>query len=67
MGSLEEVSMPQNGINPKGIAALADAFAQNPNLRYINMNDNTFTAAGARSMAEVGLVDKRPVDRNFFP
>ncbi|KAI0234623.1 Ran GTPase-activating protein 1 [Lamellibrachia satsuma] len=52
MGSLEEVSMPQNGINPKGIAALADAFAQNPNLRVINMNDNTFTVAGARSMAE---------------
>ena len=33
MGSLEEVVIPQNGIYHEGIAALSDAFANNPNLR----------------------------------
>ena len=51
MGSLKEVSMPQNGINHEGITALATAFAANPNLQAVNLNDNTFTEKGARSMA----------------
>ena len=53
MGSLEEVAMPQNGINHEGITALADAFASNTNLRILNLNDNTFTEKGARSVAKV--------------
>ncbi|CAH1777387.1 unnamed protein product [Owenia fusiformis] len=52
MGTLEEVSMPQNGINHAGITALADAFASNKNLKNINLNDNTFTEKGALSMAK---------------
>ena len=51
MGSLEEVVMPQNGIYFEGLTALAAAFANNPNLRILNLNDNTFTDKGARAMA----------------
>ena len=32
MGSLVEVSMPQNGIDAEGICALAKAFSKNTNL-----------------------------------
>jgi len=53
MGSLEFVSMPQNGINPPGITALAQAFALNTRLKHINLCDNTFTSVGARAMAKV--------------
>jgi len=54
MQTLEEVHMPQNGINARGISALADAFAENRQLRIINLSDNTFTANGSASMAAVG-------------
>lgn len=53
MGSLEEVHMPQNGINHPGVTALATAMQQNPNLRTLNLNDNTFTERGAIAMAQV--------------
>lgn len=53
IGTLEEVHMPQNGINHPGVTALAQAFAINPLLRVINLNDNTFTEKGAVAMAEV--------------
>ncbi|XP_053111247.1 ran GTPase-activating protein 1 isoform X2 [Hemicordylus capensis] len=52
IGTLEEVHMPQNGINHAGITALAQAFAVNLLLRVINLNDNTFTEKGAVAMAE---------------
>ena len=45
--------MPQNGIWKEGIKALADAVSFNPNLRVLNLNDNTFTAIGAKDMAKV--------------
>lgn len=48
--------MPQNGINHPGITALAQAFAINPLLRVINLNDNTFTEKGAVAMAKVRRV-----------
>lgn len=48
--------MPQNGINHPGITALAQAFAVNPLLRVINLNDNTFTGKGAVAMAEVSAL-----------
>ena len=53
MGSLEEVRMPQNGIYHEGITALAEAFAHNKNLRYLSLQDNTFTTVGAKAMAKV--------------
>lgn len=53
MGSLEEVHMPQNGINHPGVTALASAMQKNPGLRILNLNDNTFTEKGAVAMAQV--------------
>lgn len=53
IGSLEEVHMPQNGINHPGVTALATAMQHNPQLRVLNLNDNTFTKRGAIAMAEV--------------
>lgn len=53
MGSLEEVHMPQNGINHPGVTALASAVQNNPGLRILNLNDNTFTEKGAIAMAQV--------------
>ncbi|XP_014243719.1 ran GTPase-activating protein 1 [Cimex lectularius] len=39
IGTLEEVQMPQNGIN--AATELLEALSTNPNLRYLNLNDNT--------------------------
>lgn len=47
--------MPQNGIEHKGILALAKALASNPSLRILNLNDNIFSENGAQAMAEVSL------------
>ncbi|PIK37548.1 putative ran GTPase-activating protein 1 [Apostichopus japonicus] len=52
IGTLEEIQMPQNGINPEGIEAMAEAVVSSPNLRIFNMNDNTFTARGAIAMSK---------------
>ncbi|KAL3051131.1 hypothetical protein OYC64_001411 [Pagothenia borchgrevinki] len=52
MGSLEEVHMPQNGINHAGVMALASAMRHNPDLRVLNLNDNTFTKRGTIAMAQ---------------
>lgn len=60
IGTLEEVHMPQNGINHPGITALAQAFAINPLLKVINLNDNTFTEKGAVAMAEVSCSKQLP-------
>lgn len=38
IGSLEEVQMPQNGILHEGIAALAEAFKSNPNLKVCKLS-----------------------------
>jgi len=53
VGTLEVVDMPQNGIYYPGIQALCEAFAKNPKLRHINMNDNTFTEKGAAHFAAI--------------
>ncbi|XP_061611102.1 ran GTPase-activating protein 1b isoform X2 [Phyllopteryx taeniolatus] len=52
MGSLEEVHMPQNGINHAGVTALASAMRHNKDLRVLNLNDNTFTKRGTMAMAQ---------------
>ncbi|XP_077358323.1 ran GTPase-activating protein 1b isoform X2 [Festucalex cinctus] len=52
MGSLEEVHMPQNGINHAGVTALAAAMRHNADLRVLNLNDNTFTKRGTLAMAQ---------------
>ncbi|XP_034838967.1 ran GTPase-activating protein 1-like [Maniola hyperantus] len=51
MGTLEEVSMPQNGIYHAGITALSEAFKQNPGLSCLNLNDNTMGPTGAAAIA----------------
>uniref|UniRef100_A0A8R1Y160 Ran-GTPase activating protein 1 C-terminal domain-containing protein n=1 Tax=Onchocerca volvulus TaxID=6282 RepID=A0A8R1Y160_ONCVO len=53
LGSLEEITMYQDGIRPKGIEALSKSFRYNPNLKIINLSDNTFTVNGAHAMAQV--------------
>jgi hypothetical protein len=57
IGTLEELAMPQNGINLPGIKALVEAVAANPKLRVLNLNDNTFTETGAQEMAQVGCLE----------
>uniref|UniRef100_A0A0R3RPD6 RanGAP1_C domain-containing protein n=1 Tax=Elaeophora elaphi TaxID=1147741 RepID=A0A0R3RPD6_9BILA len=53
LGSLEEITMYQDGIRAKGIEALSESFRYNPNLKIINLSDNTFTVSGAHAMAKV--------------
>ncbi|CAJ0955496.1 unnamed protein product, partial [Mesorhabditis belari] len=43
IGTLEEVILYQNGINPPGIIMLAESFQMNPELREIDLSDNTAT------------------------
>ncbi|PPQ85153.1 hypothetical protein CVT25_004160 [Psilocybe cyanescens] len=45
-GTLEEVRMVQNGIRMEGITHLARGLAKNPNIQYIDLQDNTFTVDG---------------------
>uniref|UniRef100_H3C9I5 Ran GTPase-activating protein 1 n=1 Tax=Tetraodon nigroviridis TaxID=99883 RepID=H3C9I5_TETNG len=52
LGSLEEVHLPQNGINHAGVVALASAARHNRQLRVLNFNDNTFTKKGTLAMAK---------------
>ena len=70
MGTLEEVVMPQNGIYHEGIEALSDAFASNPNLRILNMNDNTFTEKGAahfaKALAKLQKLEVREIDNYYL-
>ena len=51
--TLEEVQMPQNFIRHPGITALAEALVENPGLRILNLNDNTFTSKGSQAVAAV--------------
>lgn len=44
--------MPQNGIYHVGITALSEGLRQNPNLRVLNLNDNTLTARGAAAISK---------------
>ncbi|KAL6726040.1 hypothetical protein Aduo_008052 [Ancylostoma duodenale] len=64
LGSLEEISIPQNGIRSTGICELADSFKFNPSLRVINLNDNTCTKKGANALAKVlgGLTELEVLD-----
>ncbi|GMR61110.1 hypothetical protein PMAYCL1PPCAC_31305, partial [Pristionchus mayeri] len=51
LGSLEEITIPQNGIRKDGIEALAGSLRFNANLRVINFNDNTCTRNGAMAIS----------------
>ncbi|KAG8232040.1 hypothetical protein J437_LFUL014443 [Ladona fulva] len=41
MKTLEELSMPMNGIYHQGLSELTSALSENPNLRVVDLNDNT--------------------------
>uniref|UniRef100_A0A1B0CP94 Putative ran gtpase-activating protein n=1 Tax=Lutzomyia longipalpis TaxID=7200 RepID=A0A1B0CP94_LUTLO len=50
--SLEEVTMPQNGIYHVGITALSAALRENTNMKILNLNDNTIGHKGALALAD---------------
>lgn len=50
--TLEMVAMPQNGIYHPGISALSDGFKVNPNMKTLNLNDNTIGPIGAEAIAD---------------
>ncbi|KAJ1918764.1 Ran GAP Rna1 [Mycoemilia scoparia] len=52
IGTLTEVQIPQNGIRPEGIAILMEGLAKNPDLRILNLQDNTFTEPGSLALAK---------------
>jgi Ran GTPase-activating protein 1 len=49
-GLLEVVRLPQNGIRMEGIARLSAGLAKNPNLRHLDLQDNTLTLSGSRAV-----------------
>lgn len=49
--TLEEISMPQNGIRAEGIICLAKAIGVNRALKRLSLGDNTFGKSGAVAMA----------------
>ncbi|CAF3304351.1 unnamed protein product [Rotaria socialis] len=58
IGTLEVIRMPQNGIRPPGIEALATAFVRNRNLRVIDLNDNTITTAAQKLASAIEKLPK---------
>lgn len=53
IGTLVEISLPQNGIYHDGISALAKALGKNKDLQILNLSDNTLTEKGCLAIAEV--------------
>lgn len=62
MGSLEELSLPQNGIFHNGVTALARGLACNRSLRVLNLNDNIVTLKGAAPLAKVSALQIHNVE-----
>lgn len=52
-GGLVEVRLPQNGIRMEGIAKLAQGLSQCPTLEILDLQDNTATKSGTRSIVKV--------------
>jgi Ran GTPase-activating protein 1 len=52
-GGLVEVRMPQNGIRMEGIKAIADGLSKCANLEVLDLQDNTATKTGTRSIVKV--------------
>ncbi|XP_055709050.1 ran GTPase-activating protein [Phlebotomus papatasi] len=50
--SLEEITMPQNGIYHEGITALSAALRENTRMQVLNLNDNTIGLKGADALAD---------------
>lgn len=52
-GGLTEIRMPQNGIRMEGISALVRGISACKDLQYLDLQDNTFSELGSKTMAEV--------------
>ncbi|GJN88790.1 hypothetical protein Rhopal_001759-T1 [Rhodotorula paludigena] len=52
LGTLREVRMPQNGIRMEGIELLAQGLQKNPDLEWLDLQDNTATEKGSRAIAK---------------
>ncbi|KAK4227550.1 hypothetical protein QBC38DRAFT_477253 [Podospora fimiseda] len=51
---IKEIKMVQNGIRQEGIAhLLSEGLSNTPDLRVLDLQDNTFTLLGARALAKV--------------
>lgn len=51
--TMEEITIPQNGIYCKGILALTNSLLENPNLKVLDVQDNLLTHHGAVALAHV--------------
>lgn len=51
--TMEEITIPQNGIYCKGILALTSSLLENPNLKVLDVQDNLLTPLGAEALAKV--------------
>lgn len=51
--TMEEITIPQNGIYCKGILALTTSLLKNPNLKVLDVQDNLLTPLGAEALAQV--------------
>jgi len=51
--TMEEITIPQNGIYCKGILALTNSLLKNPNLQVLDVQDNILTPRGAEALAKV--------------
>lgn len=51
--TMEEITIPQNGIYCKGILALSSSLLENPNLKVLDVQDNLLTPLGAEALAKV--------------
>ncbi|CAO1332234.1 unnamed protein product [Diamesa serratosioi] len=52
IGTLEEISIPQNGIYHVGMTALSQALRENKNIQILNLNDNTIGPIGALALSD---------------
>lgn len=51
--TMEEITIPQNGIYCKGIIELASSLLENPNLKVLDVQDNLLTPLGAEALSKV--------------
>lgn len=52
LGGLVEIRMPQNGIRMEGVKAISEGLADNHNLQILDLQDNTMTKSGTRSLVK---------------
>lgn len=63
--TLEEITMPQNGIYWIGMTAISEALKENPNIQVLNLNDNTIGPKGAAALSEAFYALQKIREINF--